>query len=293
MKRRVGFIGLGVMGRPMAKNLLAAGYPLTVHSRSRGPVQELEAAGARGATSAREVAENSEVIITCLPDSPDVELVATGPDGILEGAREGAIFIDTSTISPVVTRRIAGQAAARGVQMLDAPISGGEEGAIKGTLSIMVGGDRAAFESCQDIFQVLGKNVVHAGESGMGQIVKACNQIVVAMNLQAVAEALVLAQKAGADPQKVIAALSGGAARSWILEARGPWMVQKHFQPGFRINLHYKDLGIVMDSAREFGVSLPGAALAHELFGALKAQGRGDLDHSAIVTLIAALAGLE
>jgi 2-hydroxy-3-oxopropionate reductase len=139
----------------------------------------------------------------------------------------------------------------------------------------------------------LGKNVVHAGESGMGQIVKACNQIVVAMNLQAVAEALVLAQKAGADPQKVIAALSGGAARSWILEARGPWMVQKHFQPGFRINLHYKDLGIVMDSAREFGVSLPGAALAHELFGALKAQGRGDLDHSAIITLIAALAGLE
>jgi 2-hydroxy-3-oxopropionate reductase len=293
VKRKVGFIGLGVMGRPMAKNLLAAGYPLTVHNRSREPVQELQAAGAGGATSAREVAENSEVIITCLPDSPDVELVATGPDGILEGAREGSIFVDTSTISPVVTRRIAAQAAARGVQMLDAPISGGEEGAIKGTLSIMVGGDSQVFESCRDIFQVLGKNVVHVGQSGMGQIVKACNQIVVAMNLQAVAEALTLAQKAGVDPQKLIAALSGGAAGSWILENRGPWMAQKRFQPGFRINLHYKDLGIVMDSAREFGVSLPGAALAHELFGALKAQGRGDLDDSAIYVLIAALAGLE
>jgi 2-hydroxy-3-oxopropionate reductase len=293
VKQKLGFIGLGVMGRPMAKNLLAAGYPLTVHNRSRGPVQELVAAGAEGATSAREVAENSEVIITCLPDSPDVELVATGPDGILAGVREGSIYIDTSTISPVVTRRIADQAAARGVQMLDAPISGGEEGAIKGTLSIMVGGDQAAFESCRDIFQVLGKNVVHVGASAMGQIVKACNQIVVAMNLQAVAEALVLAQKAGVDPQKMIEAISGGAARSWALEARGPWMVQNRFQPGFRINLHYKDLGIVMDSAREFGVSLPGAALAHELFGALKAQGRGDMDHSAIFTLIAALAGLE
>lgn len=290
---KVGFIGLGVMGKPMARNLLRAGYPLVVHNRSRGPVEELAAEGAQPAFSPAEVAAQVEAVITCLPDSPDVELVALGPQGIIEGIREGAIYVDMSTISPVTTKKIADALAEKGAYMLDAPISGGQEGAINGTLSIMVGGPEEAFERCLPLFKAMGSKVTHVGDTGAGQVVKACNQIVVGMTLTAVAEALVLGSKAGVDPEKIVEAISGGAARCWALEQRAPWMIQRRLEPGFKAAYHYKDLGIAMDTARAFEVSLPTSGLVYQLYGAMKAMGRGDWDHSAIVTLIEELAHTE
>ena len=287
---KVGFIGLGVMGKPMARNLLRAGYPLVVHNRSRGPVQELATEGAEPAFSPAEVASRTDVVITCLPDSPDVELVALGPKGIIEGIREGSIYVDMSTISPVTTKKVADALAEKGAQMLDAPVSGGQEGAINGTLSIMVGGPKEAFEKCRPLFEVMGRKVTHVGGTGAGQVVKACNQIVVGMTLTAVAEALVLGSKAGVDPEKIVEAISGGAARCWALEQRAPWMIERRFEPGFKSAYHYKDLGIAMDTARAFEVALPASGLVHQLYGAMKAMGRGDWDHSAIVTLIEELA---
>lgn len=283
---KVGFIGLGVMGKPMARNLLRAGYPLVAHNRSQGPVEELSAEGAEPAPSPAEVAAQVEVVITCLPDSPDVELVALGTEGIIEGIQEGSIYVDMSTISPVTTRKVADALAEKGAQMLDAPISGGEEGAINGTLSIMVGGPTEAFEKCQPLFEAMGRKVTHVGGTGAGQVVKACNQIVVGMTLTAVAEALVLGSKAGVEPEKVVEAISGGAARCWALEQRAPWMIQHRFDPGFKAAYHYKDLGIAMDTARAFEVSLPASGLVYQLYGAMKAMGHGDWDHSAIVALI-------
>jgi 2-hydroxy-3-oxopropionate reductase len=290
---KVGFIGLGVMGKPMARNLLQAGYPLVAHNRSRGPVEELVAEGAKHAFSPAEVATQVQVVITCLPDSPDVELVALGTGGVIEGIREGSICVDMSTISPVTTRKVAYALAEKGAHMLDAPVSGGEEGAIHGTLSIMVGGPKGAFEKCRPLFEAMGGKVTHVGGTGAGQVVKACNQIVVGMTLTAVAEALVLGSKAGVDPEKIVEAISGGAARCWALEQRAPWMIQHRFEPGFKVAYHYKDLGIAMDTARAFEVSLPASGLVYQLYGAMKAMGQGDWDHSAIVALIEELAKTE
>lgn len=287
---RVGFIGLGTMGKPMARNLIRAGYPLTVHNRSRGAVEELAKEGAQTATSPKEVAASSDIIITVLPDSPDVEVVVTGEQGIFEGARPGMLVIDMSTISPVVARRLAGDAQTRGVDMLDAPVSGGEVGAINGNLSIMVGGKKEAFDRALPLFQAMGKNIVHIGEAGAGQVTKAANQIVVALTIEAVSEALVLAAQAGVDPAKVRQALLGGFAQSRILDVHGQRILDRNFKPGFRTNLHFKDLGIALATGKEYKVPLPATAHAHQMMNALLASGKGDLDHSVLFTLIEELA---
>jgi 2-hydroxy-3-oxopropionate reductase len=277
----------------MGHNLLKAGYPLVAHDRVRAPVDELVAAGATAARSAREVVERSDVVITMLPDSPDVQAVMQGPDGILEALREGVIYIDMSTISPIVTREIAPLVEAKGAQMLDAPVSGGEKGAIEATLSIMVGGPKNVFDRVLPIFQAMGKNIVHIGDHGAGQVTKACNQIVVALTIQAVGEALALATKASVDPARVRQALLGGFAQSRILELHGQRMLDRNFQPGFRVRLHQKDLNIALSSGKALGVPLPATAIVQEAFTALRALDRGDWDHSALVTLIEDLAKVE
>lgn len=287
---RVGFVGLGIMGKPMARNLLRAGYPVTVHNRSRLPVDELVAEGAADGGSPRGVAEQSEVVITMLPDTPDVEQVTFGPQGLVEGLRPGSVLVDMSTISPVATRAIAARLRERGVEMLDAPVSGGQRGAEEGTLSIMVGGDPQTFERVRPLFQALGKSVVHVGPVGAGQVCKACNQVVVALTLQAVAEALVLAERNGVDPARVRQALLGGFAGSRILEVHGQRMLEGNYQPGFRARLHHKDLRIALETGRSAGVPMLGTALVHELLGAVVARGWGDLDHSALVRLVGELA---
>lgn len=290
MAERIGFIGVGIMGKPMARNLLAAGYPLVVHSRSRGPVEELVAAGAAAAGNPREVAAESDVVITMLPDGPDVRAVATGPDGLLAGAREGTLWIEMSTIAPAIARELAELAAARGVGMLDAPVSGGDKGAIAATLSIMAGGSEADFERALPIFQALGKTIVHVGDIGAGQIVKACNQVVVAINFEALSEALVLGSKAGVDPDKILQVLGGGLAGSRVLELRGQSMLAHNFEPGFRLRLHRKDLNIALSTARAIDVPLPVTALVDQFITSLIAAGRGNLDHSAILTELEDLA---
>ncbi len=282
---RVGFIGLGVMGKPMARNLMKAGYPLVVYNRSRPPMEELAAEGAETAGSPREVAARSDVVITMLPDTPEVEQVLAGPDGVFAGGRPGLIVIDMSTIDPTAARRLAAQAAERGITMLDAPVSGGEIGAIQGTLSIMVGGDPAAFERCLPILRAMGRNIVHMGGPGAGQVTKAANQVVVALTIAAIGEALVLAAKAGVDPAKVREALLGGFAGSRVLEVHGQRILERNFQPGFRIRLHHKDLRIALGLGRAVGASLPLTALVHEWLGALVTRGQGELDHSALVRL--------
>jgi len=278
------------MGKPMARNLLRAGYPVTVHNRSRPPVDELVAEGAADGGSPRGVAEQSEVVITMLPDTPDVEQVTFGPQGLVEGLRPGSVLVDMSTISPVATRAIAARLRERGVEMLDAPVSGGQRGAEEGTLSIMVGGDPQTFERVRPLFQALGKSVVHVGPVGAGQVCKACNQVVVALTLQAVAEALVLAERNGVDPARVRQALLGGFAGSRILEVHGQRMLEGNYQPGFRARLHHKDLRIALETGRSAGVPMLGTALVHELLGAVVARGWGDLDHSALVRLVGELA---
>jgi len=290
---RVGFIGLGIMGKPMARHMLKAGYELTVHNRSRSAVKELVAEGAAEAFSPKEVAAASDVVFTCLPDSPDVELVATGSDGIVEGIQPGAIYVDTSTISPVTTRRVAQAIAAKRATMLDAPVSGGQIGAEAATLAIMVGGDEAAFKRVKPLFDVIGKNVVYVGESGSGQVTKAANQIVVALTLEAMGEALVLAAKAGVDPGRVVKAISGGAARCWALENRAPRVLQRNFQAGFYGAYHLKDLGIALETAAEAGAVLPATALAKQLFQSLVTSGRGRLDHSAVIQVLEELSQVQ
>jgi len=292
-KHTIGFIGLGVMGKPMARNLLEAGYPLIAHNRSRRPVQELAQEGATPAHSPAEVALASDLIITCLPDSPDVKLVALGQNGLIEGAGEGDIYVDMSTIAPTVAVEVAETMAEKGVRCLDAPISGGDVGAQEGTLSIMVGGDESVFEAVKPVFDVLGKTVILCGPNGAGQTVKACNQVQVALNLIGMAEALVLGQKAGVDPAVVVEVLSGGFAQSRVMDVRGPNVIQGIFEPGFRSELHYKDLNIVREAARAYEASLPAAALAHELFGAMQARGWGSLDHSAVIRVIELLSNAE
>jgi len=286
MAQTLGFIGLGIMGRPMAKNLLKAGYPLVVHSRSKAPVDDLTTAGARSAPSPKAVTEQVDVLITMLPNSPDVELVALGSQGILEGARSGLIYVDMSTISPLVSQRIDKALAARGVRMLDAPVSGGERGAVEGTLSSMVGGDKPTFDLVLPILQAMGKTITHLGPLGAGGFTKLANQIIVAVNLTALGEALTLARKAGLNRELTLKALGGGLAGSRCLEQKTPNYLSNTYNPGFRVDLHFKDLGLIMESGRALGVPLPTTALVQELFAALRARGRGGLDHSAVITLL-------
>jgi len=281
----VGFIGLGIMGKPMARNLLRAGYPLVVLNRSRGPVDELVADGARAGSSPRDVAAASDVVITMLPDSPDVEAVVLAADGVAAGIRSGALYLDMSTIAPATARTIAARLHERGVDVLDAPVSGGEKGAIDATLSIMIGGTDAAFARAEPILRALGKNIVHVGPDGAGQVTKACNQIVVGVTIEAVAEALALAAASGVDVAAVRTALMGGFAQSKILEVHGQRMIDQAFTPGFKARLHRKDLQIAVSAGEEVGLDLAGAALVRERFDTLIARGDGDRDHSALRTL--------
>ncbi len=290
-KPRIGFIGLGLMGAPMARNLMRAGYTLTVHNRSRGIVDELAAKGANPATCPREVAAASDVVITCVPDSPDVEQVVFGPDGIVKAARPGLVYIDMSTISPPVTRHIAARLAEVGVAMLDAPVSGGDVGARQGTLTIMVGGPRETFDACLPILQAMGSKITYIGESGAGQTAKACNQIIVAATMAGMAEALVLAAKSGVDPERVVEAIREGAARCWALEVRAPQILRRDLRAGFKAYMQYKDLNIVLDAGRAQQVALPVTATVRELYTAMLAAGRGELDNSAIVTVLEDMAG--
>ena len=277
----------------MARNLLKAGYPLVVHSRSRGPVDEMAKAGAKVGTSPRDVASQSDVLITMLPNSPDVEQVVLGRDGVIEGARSGLVFLDMSTISPLVSQKIGAALAEKSVTMLDAPVSGGEKGAIDGVLSIMVGGDKAVFDKALPIFQAMGKTITHLGPLGAGGFTKLANQIIVAVNLTALGEALTLAKKAGLDRELTLTALAGGLAGSKCLDQKKPNYLADTYNPGFKIDLHYKDLGLIMESARALGVPLPATAAVQELFSALRVKGRGGLDHSGVITLLEDFAGLS
>ena len=292
-QNNIGFIGLGIMGKPMARNLLKAGHVLMVHNRSRAAVDELTKEGARPMNNAKEAAEHSDIVVTMLPDSPDVELVYGGEQGIFAGARSGTLLIDMSSISPVVARKLAAEAERRGCDMLDAPVSGGEAGAIGASLSIMIGGKASAVERAVPIFQMLGKNIVHVGDAGAGQVTKAANQMVVGTTIAIVGEALVLAKKAGVDPAKVRQALLGGFAQSKILEAHGQKMLERNFNPGFRIRLHEKDMKIALAAGSEYGVPLMVSSVVGQMMTAMKGMGLADLDHSALVKLIESLAKKE
>jgi 2-hydroxy-3-oxopropionate reductase len=293
MAEKIGFIGLGIMGKPMARNLANAGYELVVHNRSRDDVDLLLAEGPAfsAADSPADVARQCEIVITMLPDSPEVEQVVFGDNGLIGELGSRHLLVDMSTIAPATSVRVYEAAKERGAAALDAPVSGGDKGAIAGTLSIMVGGDDAAFQRALPVFEAMGKTIVHVGGAGAGQIVKACNQIVVAINYAAVSEALVLGAKAGVDPAKVIQVLSGGLAASRVMEMRGPTMVSGEFAPGFRVNLHRKDLGIALATGRETGVPMPVTAIVGQLYDSLAASGKGDLDHSSLITLFEQLAG--
>src|ERR671912_745767 len=287
MADAVGFIGLGIMGRPMAKNLMDAGYELVVHNRSPEKAEELAKEGnATVAESPRQVAQACDIIVTMLPDSPDVEAVVAGEGGVLEVIRDGALLVDMSTISPVITEKLSEKVREKGASMLDAPVSGGDVGAIEGALSIMVGGSEEDFERARPLFDVMGKAATHVGPIGAGQVVKACNQIVVALTIEAVSEALVLSSRGGVKPEKLVEALSGGLAGSAVMEAKKEKFFSHDFQPGFRIELHHKDLGIALAAGREYGVALPVTAIVDQMLEVSKAKGRGDRDHSALLTLL-------
>lgn len=293
MKQNIGFIGLGIMGRHMASHILEAGYPLFVNDINPAAVKELTAKGATACANSKEVAAKSDVVISMVPDSPDVEKVALGKDGIIESARAGLIYADMSTIAPVVAIQVAEELAKKGVRCLDAPVSGGEAGAKNAVLSIMVGGPKELFEEILPIFQVMGKTVTHCGKNGAGQTVKACNQIQVALNLLGMSEAFVLGTKAGVDPAVILQVLSGGYAQTRVMDVRGPRMIKGDFEPGFKSRFHYKDLNIIMETAKNLNVALPATAVAQQLFSALMAAGRGELDHSAVVTIIEDLAKVK
>jgi 2-hydroxy-3-oxopropionate reductase len=293
MAEKIGFIGLGVMGDPMARNLLDAGHTLVVHSRSPEPVEALAEAGAETASGPREVAEQTNVVITMLPDSPAVEAVVLGEDGVLAGASEGDLLIDMSTIHPMVSVAVAEAAGERGVAALDAPVSGGDVGAQQGALSIMVGGEEDAFERARPIFEVLGKTITHVGDAGAGQVVKACNQVVVAITIAAVSEALVLGEKAGVDPELILDVLGGGLAQNKVMEMRRSNFLEHDFTPGFRIDLHHKDLDIALGSGDEFGVPLPVTSLVQQHMRALRAKGHGGDDHSGLIQLVEEMANVR
>ena len=287
---KLGFIGLGIMGKPMAGHLVKAGHEVSVYDLNPASIQELSSKGASACKSSKEVAQKSEIIFIMVQDTPDVEAVLFGKDGLVEGLKPNSIVVDMSSISPIATKEFAKKLAGMKVKMLDAPVSGGQVGAENATLSIMVGGETEVFEKIKPYFQLMGKNIVHVGGNGDGQTCKVANQIVVALNIEAVAEALLFASKAGADPVKVRAALMGGFAHSRILELHGERMLNRTFNPGFRIRLHQKDLNLALQSARSMGVSLPNTATAQELFNAVAAQGGIDLDHSAMVLALEKLA---
>lgn len=291
MQVRVGYIGLGLMGKPMALNLLKAGYSLTVHNRSRAAVEALSAQGAAGADSPREVAEASDMIFTNLPDSPDVEEVVLGVNGIIEGAAPGSIYIDNSTIKPETARKIAAELGSKEISALDAPVSGGDVGAIAGTLAIMVGGPREAFDRALPVLQAIGKSITYVGESGAGQVAKACNQIMVAAQMVAMGELLLLAQRSGVDPRKVIDAIQGGAAQCWSLDVKPPRLFAGERQPGFKAHMMHKDLGIVLDTARTYGMPLPATSVHTQLYEAMLQLGMRELDNSAVLGVYEKLIG--
>lgn len=293
MAERIGLIGLGIMGKPIGKNLLKAGFPLTVWNRSAGRDAELRELGATVAGSPRAVAENSDIIITMVSDSPDVQAVVLGENGIIHGVKPGSVLVDMSTISPQVTREIAATLKEKKVDMLDAPVSGGEKGAIEGTLSIMVGGDAAVLERVRPVFEAMGKRIVHIGENGMGQVCKLANQIAVVLNNLSMSEALVFAAKSGADVSKVLEAIQAGAAGSWALNNYAPKILRRDFSPGFLVSLQQKDLKLVMEAARDMNLSLPGTALTYELQKSLQAQGLEREGNFALVKIIEQLAGVQ
>jgi 2-hydroxy-3-oxopropionate reductase len=292
-KPKLGYIGLGLMGKPMAINLLKAGYPLVVHNRSRKVVNEIVKQGAEEAMTPREVASRVDVVFTNLPDSPDVELVALGPDGILEGVKAGLIYVDHSTIKPSLARKIAQEFTAKGAYSLDAPVSGGDIGAQQGTLAIMVGGPKNALDQVLPVFEVVGKTITHVGESGAGQIAKAANQIMVAAQMVAMAELMILAKKSGADPVKVVQAIQGGAAQCWTLDVKPDRLFSGNRNPGFKAYMQEKDLNIVMDTAREYGAPLPAAGIHTQLYSAMLQMGMRDLDNSAVIGVLEQLAAIN
>lgn len=292
-KPKIGFIGLGIMGKPMVGHLIDAGYELVVHNRNRDAVDELVGRGATEAHSGKEVAEQSDIVITMLPDSPDVESVALGEGGIIEGAHEGLIFVDMSTIAPSVTTQVGEVLSEKGVQSLDAPVSGGDIGAQNATLSIMVGGDADTFNTVKPLFDIMGQSAILCGPLGAGQTVKACNQILVAVTIAGVSEALTMGTKAGVDPIKIVQVLSGGLARCGVLENRGERMVNGDFDPGFRIRLHYKDLNIIQKTSNDFDVPLPVTSEVFELFKTAMVKGRGELDHSGLLTVIEEMSNIQ
>ncbi|AEA26057.1 2-hydroxy-3-oxopropionate reductase [Pseudonocardia benzenivorans] len=287
----VAFIGLGIMGRPMSANLVAAGFDVVGYNRSPAPIEALVAAGGRGAGSIAEAVKGADVVAVMVPDSPDVEAVLAGPDGVFDNAAEGTLVIDFSTILPDVSRRLAAQGAERGLRVLDAPVSGGEAGAVEGVLSIMVGGDAEAFAAAQPVFDAVGATIVHVGPAGAGQTVKAANQLIVAGNIQLLAEAIVFLEAHGVDTEAGVTVLGGGLAGSTVLQRKAGNMLNRDFTPGFRIALHHKDMKIVTDAARAAGVVIPLGAHVAQLVAALNAQGHGGLDHSALFTTVEQLSG--
>jgi len=293
MDRNVGFIGLGTMGMPMVRNLMKAGFTVTVYNRTVAKAERMAKDGARKAASPKEVAAANAVIVTCVSDTPDVESVVLGPEGIVEGIKADSVVIDMSTISPDATRRIADRLRGKGCHMLDAPVSGGEQGAIDATLSIMVGGEATVLERCRPVLEAMGKTIVHVGPNGMGQTVKLMNQVLVAGNLNAAVEALMFARKQGVDLVKAIDAIKGGAAGSWQFTNLAPRMVKRDFHPGFKVGLMQKDLKLVMEAARATGTPLPGTSLVHQMFSSLDTATEGESGTQALVKALERLAGTE
>lgn len=290
---KIGFIGLGIMGRPMAKNLMKAGYELVVYDINKEPVRELVSLGAEEGFSPKDVAERTDIIITMLPDSPQVKEVILGENGVLEGAKKGSIIVDMSSIAPAVSKEIAMKAEEKGIDFLDAPVSGGEPKAIDGTLAIMVGGKKEVLDKCYDILSKMGSSIVHCGEVGAGNITKLANQIIVALNIAAMSEALVLGTKAGVDPETIYKAIRGGLAGSTVLDAKAPKVIARDFAPGFKIDLHIKDLKNALSTAHEIGVPLLLTSQIMEILQALKVDGKGLSDHSAIIQFYEKLAKIE
>jgi 2-hydroxy-3-oxopropionate reductase len=289
----VGYIGLGIMGKSIARNILKAGFPVIVHNRSRAAVKELVAEGAMEAFCPSEVSASTDIIFTNLPDSPDVETVVLGPNGIIETARQGQIYVDNSTIRPSVARMIAAKLAQKGVDALDAPVSGGDVGARDATLTIMVGGSKNALEKAMPVFRAMGKTITYVGEAGAGQVAKAANQIMVAAQMAAMGELLIFSQKSGVDPQKVVQAIKDGAAQCWALDIKPPRLFSGNRKPGFKAHMQAKDMNIVLETAREYGIPLPATAANTQLFQAMLQMNMAELDNSAVIGVIEALAGIK
>jgi len=289
----IGYIGLGLMGKSIARNIHKAGFPLVVHNRSRAAVDELVAEGVRAAASPAEVAAHVDVVFTNLPDTPDVEKVVLGENGIIAGAHAGLIWVDNSSIKPAAARSMSLRLAEKGILSLDAPVSGGDIGARNATLTIMVGGPASALEKVMPVFQAMGKTVTHVGEAGAGQVAKAANQIMVAAQMVAMGELLIFSQKAGVDPVKVVEAIKGGAAQCWTLDVKPPRLFSSNRAPGFKAYMQAKDLNIILETAREYGIPLPSAAVDAQLFNAMLQNGMGEQDNSAVIGMIEELAGVK